>query len=1145
VTATTESEQQLGGAPDRLGTRGAESATRSGLLLGAAAAVGIVTNYAFLLASGRLLGSSDYGSLAALLGLLTVVLFPASAFQLAVSREVSRRLAGPEGGDADAFSHAIVRLAALVTVPVVVLALALSIPLAHLLHIEPAGLVTLALVSLVTALLFPVALGVLQGHQRFHALAALTVIPFVARLLLLGVAAWVGYRLGGAVFATVVAAVGSTALALGLIRDPIRHGRTLARPPLKPFVRYLVPVVVGLVGIAVLTNIDVLIVKVRFSGHEAGAYAAASAFARVAFFMPATILAVLFPRTAARQARGEETRDILGRSLLVTAAFCGLLALFYLPTGRGLIVTSFGEQFAQGGSLLAPYAIAIGLYSLAYVLAGYHLSRNETRYAWIVAIAVVVQIVVLSIPSTLKDVVWANLEVAAALVVAHEVFVESSIPALRAGMRHFTRVIDARVRSVALEGGVVLLGMTAFVCVLFWPIVTGFNSTVLGRGSDAVGTVWWLWSLPHEGGYHLFGSMHHTLTGAPFGWDGQNGLNIQWLVAYYPAYLATMLFGAVAAQNLVLLSGYVLSGATMYLLVRYLGCRRLVATWAGMVYIVFPWHLARTPHSSLVHLEFIPLLLLAMVAAAQRPTWSRLAVVGLIAIVCWLTSGYFGTMAIVGAVAFALGVGLSKARRRIRFLVLGVAGSVLLGSALVGVLSEISGVGRGSGLHRVASDLTVYGLRPLELVIPPTGNLVVGRWLHSFWAAHQHGSNPTETTNYIGFLTIGLAVTWLVYAWRRRDTLDTRLRLATPGLAVVLVVSLLLALPSPVTVFGVHVWMPSRLLWAVVTPFRVPSRWVVVAMAALVPLGALALQEGTNRLSQRGRQWHGIRLAPVALVAAAMVLSFIELGINPNTSRLSTRDVPPEYTALKRTRPGILAEYPLVQNNDYVFWQIVHHRRVLDNEAFGTPADDARRALVDPRTPGTAQQLALLGVTAMITHPTALNYAPKDNPRVPNASWGPGYQLVARTPDGTSVWRVVAQPAPALVTPGDGLSGPVRLPGGVVGFPLTSPSGVGYIGLRALRPQVIRLSFDAQPPKGKQQVLRVADASTEGKVPLAGLTHVSVLVQVPRGDSLLLLKTDPAATSAADAIVLSAMHADRSSGQPQLHAILQDPDPGF
>ena len=68
----------------------ARSGARSGALLAVATAVSIVAAYVFLLLAGRILGSEDYGSLAALLGVLTIVLIPAGALQLAVSREVSR-----------------------------------------------------------------------------------------------------------------------------------------------------------------------------------------------------------------------------------------------------------------------------------------------------------------------------------------------------------------------------------------------------------------------------------------------------------------------------------------------------------------------------------------------------------------------------------------------------------------------------------------------------------------------------------------------------------------------------------------------------------------------------------------------------------------------------------------------------------------------------------------------------------------------------------------------------------------------------------------------------------------------------------------------------------------------------------------------
>jgi len=114
---------------------------------------------------------------------------------------------------------------------------------------------------------------VLQGSQRFHALAALYVVPFLLRLGVFGIAAAAGYRLGAAVLATTASALFGMALAFGLIRTPLAHGSTESRIDLRPFLRYLAPVAVGLVGIALLTHIDLLIVKAHFTGGEAGAAA--------------------------------------------------------------------------------------------------------------------------------------------------------------------------------------------------------------------------------------------------------------------------------------------------------------------------------------------------------------------------------------------------------------------------------------------------------------------------------------------------------------------------------------------------------------------------------------------------------------------------------------------------------------------------------------------------------------------------------------------------------------------------------------------------------------------------------------------------------------------------------------------------------
>jgi hypothetical protein len=76
-------------------------------------------------------------------------------------------------------------------------------------------------------------------------------------------------------------------------------------------------------------------------------------------------------------------------------------------------------------------------------------------------------------------------------------------------------------------------------------------------------------------------------------------------------------------------------------------------------------------------------------------------------------------------------------------------------------------------------------------------------------------------------------------------------------------------------------------------------------------------------------------------------------------------------------------------------------------------------------------------------------------------------------------------------------------------------------------------------------VLRLADADAELQFPMEGRTVVSVVVEVPRGLSLLFLKTDPAATSADDAIDVTAPITERVSGTPQLQAERISPDIGF
>jgi hypothetical protein len=308
-------------------------------------------------------------------------------------------------------------------------------------------------------------------------------------------------------------------------------------------------------------------------------------------------------------------------------------------------------------------------------------------------------------------------------------------------------------------------------------------------------------------------------------------------------------------------------------------------------------------------------------------------------------------------------------------------------------------------------------------------------------------------------------------------------------------------------------------------------------ITALTPLAALGLQVAWRALSRRS-----VAVAAGAVVLA-MVVSFFELALHPARPRFRSTPAPAEFEAVKKTPPGILAEYPLGYSDVFRLWQRVYGRRLVNGAPAGSAADTARLMLLDPAQPGTGEALALLGVTAVGINPGTH----VDAEVLPgNLAGDKRYKLVDRFPDGASVWHVVATPAPAFVTLAGGFGLPRREQDGSVDSPFVGSGGVAAIGLAAKAPGLVRLAFQARPPAGSRRVLRLDDASGhEQQIALAGPSTVSVLVEVPRGRSQLLVKTDPAPTSEADAIFVSLPHAERATGTPALQAQPISPDPGF
>jgi hypothetical protein len=662
-----------------------------------------------------------------------------------------------------------------------------------------------------------------------------------------------------------------------------------------------------------------------------------------------------------------------------------------------------------------------------------------------------------------------------------------------------------------LETAAVLIGFAALALYLTWPLARDLDGRIFGLPGDSTGTIALLWSFAEETGYHVLGTTEMKLTGAPFGWEFPNALNIQWAVVFVPAVLATKVVGEVAAYNLVVLSGLALSGPAMYLLVRRLGAHPMVSAWAGLVYTIFPWHLEKAQgHAGFVHLEGFPLLVLAVIAWYRKPVVSRALLVAAASLFLWMTAGYFG---LLGAIALAVLLPAVAAlhvrqlgwRRAITRLAL--AGSTAL--AVAGFLTVVTALGstpEGVAPSRSVDELSTYGARYWEYVLPSYRNPLFGDDVGSYLFVRLHGSNFSETSLYLGWLTITLAAVWLAIAFVRRHVLPPEHVVVSIALPLLVLVALVFSLPSPLPKTDVQT--PARLLWEFVPQFRVPSRFVVLVMTGLVCLGALGLEALRRSVLSLPLDRRLASALAAGLCIAAIGISILELSMDVEPSTTEVDHVPVYYRAVMRAPEGILAEYPLVRadqglNSDYLFWQRVHERPLVNGAQLGTFADAVGQSLVNPASSDTAPSLAALGVSTIVLRPNV--FVLTGNFEAPR-QLGAGYKLLGRYSGETSVWEVVARPAPAMATFTKGFSH-TETPSqqATSRWMVSSEAEVDIYAWRA-GTYLARFQLSSY---GQPRVIRVGGQNDFELAAVFSPRTVTVPVRLPRGRSFMKLSSRP------------------------------------
>jgi hypothetical protein len=354
------------------------SLARGGMVLGVATVLANAFGYGFTVVLAHGFGAAEYGALGALIGAGLIAAIPAGGLQYVLARRTATRRLGPHRNE-----RAGVLLAAAVGGALGLLLIALAPVAAGYLHLgSPWPAVWLG------AMLPPYTvsgalLGSLLGHERYVAFGSAQVLVAFGRFVAGAVAAVAGLSVTGALAALALVTTATTGAVFWMTGPRSWRGADAVRAD--ALLGDLARSCSAIAGIAVLSNLDVLLARHYLPRDMSGAYALAALFAKVCLWGGQFVPSLVF----ARLSRDGHQRGLMLRAALVTAAVGGVAVLAAVVAGGPIIRTVAGHDRGYSGAvpLVVRFAVLgtmwalVQLALLAAVAAG---DPRPGRLLWLV-----------------------------------------------------------------------------------------------------------------------------------------------------------------------------------------------------------------------------------------------------------------------------------------------------------------------------------------------------------------------------------------------------------------------------------------------------------------------------------------------------------------------------------------------------------------------------------------------------------------------------------------------------------------------------------------------------------------------------------------------------------------------------------------
>lgn len=364
-----------------------------------------ILSYVLQITLGRLLTLEDYGVFNSLLSLNYILSVPATSFTISIIKMVTNMFSEGKLKELTKIYWIISKFSVAVGIIFVLFVLVLKDFLLSYLNIIDTNLIYPFAIFIGLSFLTIAPRSYLQGLLRFKGFAFYTVVSGIIRLSIPVVLIYLGYRVGGVINGLSIAAAVSYLIGTFLLKKNFHDFSSInISDDIKKISKLGINVLFIHISLAILSNIDIILVKHLFSAIDAGIYSGVLTIGKIILFGTGIIAAVMFPIVSSSYSKEKILNNVVKNKILVFLII-QLLACFFSVTVFSLfpefvVLTMFGERFISAVQYVPLFALYIGIYSMINFFVLLSIALEKIKIYFLLLFGAVLQFVLLNLYST-------------------------------------------------------------------------------------------------------------------------------------------------------------------------------------------------------------------------------------------------------------------------------------------------------------------------------------------------------------------------------------------------------------------------------------------------------------------------------------------------------------------------------------------------------------------------------------------------------------------------------------------------------------------------------------------------------------------------------------------------------------------------